>query len=1361
MKRFLFCIIFLGLTCFHLFIHAEILIDFKEYKQNNIQTPLAFISRTEQAPTIDGKMDDLCWKTATQLSLLKEAHTRLAPKEKTYTVICYDQNNLYFFIKAEEKFKNLLRGRKQKKRDVYGGDTIELFIGSETNPMHYYQFCVGLLYGQHYDADSKIGKLYNPEGWVSKVNRDFDKNYVGIEIKIPAQAVGRTSFKKGKPWKFNVARMDFLSEKTYRHWPAKMGPYQNREHSQWSVTGASNNAVAFFGHLVLGKQKSMLKQRSHMQLVLDRDIYDGQDTQGQVVVRLTGQEEPANFKFQISNQKDLVIKAERKIEKNYFSFNFPLKKLQNGTFFAKAIVEKKDGYKVTAEKVFHKEVQAWEHSIIKRGKISLTLPKRNSAKGENWGVRTGVPFPKGCLWDKNKVRLLEDGKEVLCQTDVRGTWSPNGSIRWLGLSFIAKNKNGNYPKYELEYGINGQSSYHRKKLAIEKQDQIVLQTSSLKAIFDKKQYRGLSKAWVDKNKDKSFGMKELIINASLAEAPYIIDRSGTLFSSAYDEQCQIEIEESGPLMAVIKAEGWFVNQDRGKLCKYITYYEIFDGLDYIYVDHAVIMTFDSRKNALRDVAFPIAALGQNGNLGMDGKLYMSDRSTRAFALQERWNVGKIANSKKEKGQKISAWVDAGKENIGVTLFGNYVKERFPKEFSIDKDKITYHLWPRDLGDTFTEKEELERKNIYKLWFAHEGPEMNLNLPDHYAKRLADYRQNERYAYNYNHVIKGLKSNSQGVALNETFLLKLRTSPFNHKKADEFENLYQSNPHALASPKWITESMALGHMIAENTVDFPVLEKFIDKTFLTRSQIGIKMNDEYGLWIYGDMHTYWYPHLNYAGLHRVWMGHHHRQFSLPWLLYARSGKEKFLDWARVTSHKLMNLSIVHYDNPEKPLPFHKKGNVYHVKGFLPWGGDSAAASHMAGVKYLQYKWCMTGSRRARDISSSWVERNISDDFEGNPGRDSINFLGEAIKFYRNSRNPKLLSLINRHAQIVCGIPKLESQHAFFFNRMTFIDYYELTKNKSLLNKMSNKNFIKHFDNFHIGPYLYLKTNISHYLDQVKVYQNNELPYGLFEMVRRFYENSNDPEYDGYSYPRSIVSMVGNLEALMLLQKAYQKSGRKIKLNLSLNRTPIIMSKKFTNLYPYPYSWWVQSLGKDVYVDLVDSVKDLKQIQVLDDQGKMVEGFPKLNKNGKVQLLSSKQNGEFEIKINGERKQRLHKENFITLDSKDQPYIKIQKNKMYGMFYGSIFKINHRENGPLTIKVRERYGKSARLSLLDENFKEIDYIYVWESARNHTAARVRDFTIPVTDKVQYLTANYPITIQTSKTINLYPVTHHINK
>lgn len=1351
----------IALSCLFVFVidaNADSLIDYVEIEKPNSKLPIAFIKKVKEAPTLDGKMSDSCWKDATSLELLRNTYTGLVPKERSWFKVAYDDQNIYIFAKLEEMYKDRLLGKQQKKRDVYGGDNIEIFIGSEKVDQFYYQFICNLKYGSRYDGDSKIGKKYNPEGWDFKIDKESMKKFINVELKIPASAVNRKLFSNGSLIKFNVCRTDFISQPPFKYWPKKSfrkaGQDIDQVLSQWSVTNGNNKAFNLFGDLYFGSKLEFEKSTPPLKLnfILDREIYDGQDTYAQVVVQPLNEGDKAEFNMNLYREKELLSSAKRVLNQTDFSFLLPIASLSEGKYRLSLSVKRKDGKVVKKERVFFKRIKESEKKIRHEGLITLNFPKRENAKDDNWMVRTGIPFPKGSLWDQKNIRLLKDGVEIPAQMDVRGYWSPNGSIRWMGLSFTAECKNGIYPKYQVEYGkkIERKSKFQSEVRIQESDDSLLINTGVLKCKIDKKHYRGLSKVWIDKNKDNRFGNDEIVVEANVDQAPYVMDKHGHKYLSSHSRDVSFVIEERGPAQAVVKVEGWFENKKVGKLCKYITYYEFFSGQEKVLVDHAVIITFDTNKNNLADVGFTIAAKGSQGSYGIDRKKISVQRDKRTFALQERWNAGYVKNGKTTKGEKIAPWIDVGEDHMGVTLYAQYIAERFPKEFSLDQEKMTFHFWPKDLKNTFNKEEELERKNIYKFFYAHEGPILDFKIPDDYLKAIAKFKEKEWFDYIYTK--NSTKANAQGIAINEAFVLEFRNSKFIKEKAYEVAELFRRDPHAMPSPEWMTGSGAFGNMIAVDRENYPELENYLEKTFLSRCWKAIKQNDEYGVWNFGDVHTYWKAHLGYAGIHRVWLSHHHGQTNIPWLLYAHFGDEKFLEWARINSHHTMNINIVHYDDPSQPLPYHKTGNIYHGKGLVHWGGDAGTTVHYAFVRYLQFKWCLTGSRRSRDISKLWVERVIAENLDGSPGRDTVTFVGDGLEFYKNSRDPRLLIQLKRKAEKVMSIP-LNEQHAYNWNRVTFLDYHAMTGDQKLLERLKAPPMIEGQGLFNNPAYLYLLEGDLSYLKKSRYFKDKNI--GLYELVRGYYENSEDKIFNGsatFFGGGGWISQCGTIESLFTVQAALKKAGLKIELKKDNQRNNAVMNGKYTRGYPYPHSWWFDKKGK-AEVFLEHNGKDeLSKIIIKNKNKKQVENISE-NLNQKRIQIPTKKKGLYEVELIGERKGKTRDLKVIETSAKNS-FVKLEKGKTYGLYRGCILKIIKKPRKKVSIKISGGDKHPSRLSVLDKNLKEVSFATVWQRSLM-ASGKKNTLVLPSGKQAKYLHSSMEITLTPSETIEVRPI------
>ena len=56
--------------------------------------------RADTAPTIDGRVDDECWKRAPEITDFLSRNTEVRATVQSYAYICYDQSNLYIAMKC-------------------------------------------------------------------------------------------------------------------------------------------------------------------------------------------------------------------------------------------------------------------------------------------------------------------------------------------------------------------------------------------------------------------------------------------------------------------------------------------------------------------------------------------------------------------------------------------------------------------------------------------------------------------------------------------------------------------------------------------------------------------------------------------------------------------------------------------------------------------------------------------------------------------------------------------------------------------------------------------------------------------------------------------------------------------------------------------------------------------------------------------------------------------------------------------------------------------------------------------------------------------------------------------------------------
>ena len=83
--------------------------------------------------------------------------------------------------------------------------------------------------------------------------------------------------------------------------------------------------------------------------------------------------------------------------------------------------------------------------------IPLTVANPHVTMAKRWPITTGVPVPRGELADTEHVRLIGPDGEVPAEIQLAGRW-PDGSVRWLFVTFVADVAAEASVEYQLEYG---------------------------------------------------------------------------------------------------------------------------------------------------------------------------------------------------------------------------------------------------------------------------------------------------------------------------------------------------------------------------------------------------------------------------------------------------------------------------------------------------------------------------------------------------------------------------------------------------------------------------------------------------------------------------------------------------------------------------------------------------------------------------------------------------------------------------------------------------------------------------------------------------------------------------------------------
>ena len=176
--------------------------------------PQITIPKTENAPVVNGKLNDRCWKKATAISNFTKFESSAKAKKKTTVLLTYDDKNLYIAFKCHEKTTKGLRS-KYLKRDsqIWMDDCIEFLLdnGSKTGFYHFAANAKGGLYDDQLEdprwnsANIQIGTDIKPEYWI-------------IEFSIPLREIG-INFKDNKKIEARFTRCSRIGKTEHSSFP--------------------------------------------------------------------------------------------------------------------------------------------------------------------------------------------------------------------------------------------------------------------------------------------------------------------------------------------------------------------------------------------------------------------------------------------------------------------------------------------------------------------------------------------------------------------------------------------------------------------------------------------------------------------------------------------------------------------------------------------------------------------------------------------------------------------------------------------------------------------------------------------------------------------------------------------------------------------------------------------------------------------------------------------------------------------------------------------------------------------------------------------------------------------------------------
>jgi len=591
-----------------------------------------------------------------------------------------------------------------------------------------------------------------------------------------------------------------------------------------------------------------------------------------------------------------------------------------------------------------------------------------------WPVTAGLPFAREPGIDLDKARLVNDrGQAVPFQWRVLQNWYPERTPRWVSLEYQADPRDR---VYRLVPGGRAARTQGGATLT-DGPDAIEADTGPLRVQIPKRLGGGIfGRVWLD---------GRLVCENGPDAGGYLVDQNGVLFLASNDTtNYRVRVERSGPLHAVVRADGRYVAQDGKAACAYTARLHFYAGKTFVRLQHTFLFTENSNDLQIRDLGVRVSlAPGiQPATAEFDASAAHDERSRKIrldpgirsaslvqdvyYHLQQpasHWGMYVTGKDGKDReilsGKQAGNWCALAGDNAGVIVVLKNFWQQFPKELEVRGTSVVAHLW----SSTRRGPLDFRIPAVLEFW-----GEQNLELWRSERLYILDHLKDGRF-----------KSNAKGLAKTHELLYYFHAP---EDKTPEVARHFSRPPLAYPDPAWTAATDVAGLLSPRDPKRYPAEEKALD---VQVEELGRFVKDwgNYGWWEHGAG-----PHLVYRMINGKPFGHPKRYAGgveywytrALWKGYLRSGDRRYFDLAAPHARHFMDVVICHLDTDTR-----WRGDFFNIPGQTPihWGGakyiemiktPTAGVHAQFGwtVDSLLYYYYLTGDDRAWDVVQEYAE-----------------------------------------------------------------------------------------------------------------------------------------------------------------------------------------------------------------------------------------------------------------------------------------------------------------------------------------------------------------------------------------------------
>ena len=539
-------------------------------------------------------------------------------------------------------------------------------------------------------------------------------------------------------------------------------------------------------------------------------------------------------------------------------------------------------------------------ATLRPGRVTIHID-RGAWQDPEPPITVGVPMPKGALSDSDHLRLVHQGKPVTFQASVHSRYLDGRTVKWLRVTFIAPK---GAESVTLEYGRPAVPPETDLKVELSGKAARVQTGAALLSLHDN-------------------GKDELRRGSTVIKLPrgVLVDRHGKEYVSKAE---RVLLEESGPVMAVLRINGHHVAKDGQEHFAFEERVYAFAGKPYVRLDYTFGNDLcrhdapsppyhpDSLMVAIRSLGLQFDGLGEAAvEVGAGRERCTLELGQRVFQREDFEWVQEPGNAK---GRRIEGVVRAGDARIMAKNFW----EQWPKSVERGQGGIHVGLLPKLPPKLYADRDK-----------ASAGRTVVGLLGD--ALKVGSEDQIKLYY----HIRDGLHTFREGLTKTHTLYLDVSGDPM-------AESLIGDEPVACCDPLWIERTGVLRGLAVRVRDQFPEFDRF----FATRITCYRDYRDkarEYGVMNFGD---------EFGERRYCWTNLEHDPQHHLFTQFARTADARFFRIASQMARHQGDVDTRHYGRVPGHVGQQWMHSVGHTSGYFPY-------NYMGMAEYAHH--CQSGHR----------------------------------------------------------------------------------------------------------------------------------------------------------------------------------------------------------------------------------------------------------------------------------------------------------------------------------------------------------------------------------------------------------------